>query len=101
MSPKKKPEGITDLLDHLNKQKINTWFDLGLFIDILKEKSSKAAFKGKSKAFDNYLQKGGIAFISFYFTIDGITVEVEKYAKTFKNIYPNIPIHYIAGEYQT
>ena len=97
MPPKKQTARINNILEQLQKQEINTWFDLGLFIDRLKEQPSNAAFKGKTRAFDNYLEKGGIAFISFYFTIDGITVEVEKYAKTFKNIYPNIPIHYIAG----
>jgi hypothetical protein len=96
----KKPQSvkIDNILGELRKQEINTWFDLGLFIDRLKEQPSKAAFKGNAKAFDSRLEKGGIAFITFYFTIDGITVETEKYAKTFKSIYPNIPIHYIAGE---
>lgn len=89
---------IDNILQELKKQEINTWFDLGLFIDRFKEKQSKAAFKENLSAFDDHLENGGIAFMTFYFTIDGITVETEKYAKTFKKIYPNIPIHYIAGE---
>jgi len=89
---------IDDALVELRKQKIHTWFDLGLFIDQFRERNSNAAFKKDFKAFGNHIEKGGIAFITFYFTIDGITVETEKYAKTFKKIYPNIPIHYIAGE---
>jgi hypothetical protein len=89
---------IDNILGELRKQEINTWFDLGLFIDQFKEQRSKAAFKGNAKAFDSHLEKGGVAFITFYFSIDGITIETEKYAKTFKSIYPNIPIHYIAGE---
>ncbi len=97
--PKKQHSAkINNILGELRKQEINTWFDLGLFIDRFKEQASKAAFKGNTKAFDGYLEKGGIAFITFYFSIDGITVETEKYAKTFKSIYPDIPIHYIAGE---
>jgi len=89
---------ITDILNDLKSEKINTWFDLGLFIDKFKEQNSKADFKGDATSFDNHIEKGGIAFLTFYFTIDGITVETEKYAKTFKTIYPNIPIHFIAGE---
>ena len=94
----KKSEKIKAVLKELNNEKINTWFDLGLFIDRFKEKDLTPAFKGDANSFNGYLEKGGVAFITFYFTIDGITVETEKYAKTFKNIYPKIPIHFIAGE---
>ena len=89
---------ITKVLSELKNEKINTWFDLGLFIDRFKEKNSKSAFKGDVPSFDAHIEKGGIAFLTFYFTIDGITVETEKYAKTFKKIYPNIPIHFVAGD---
>lgn len=95
---KTKTAKITKVLSELKNEKINTWFDLGLFIDKFKEKNSKSAFKGDVPAFDAHIEKGGIAFLTFYFTIDGITVETEKYAKTFKTIYPNIPIHFIAGD---
>ena len=89
---------ISEVLKELHKEEINTWFDLGLFLDRFKEKRTNAVFKGEKGEFDQYLKKGGIAFVTFYFTIDGITVETEKYAKTFKSIYPQIPIHFIAGE---
>ncbi len=89
---------ISKVLKGLKKEKINTWFDLGLFIDKFREEKLTSAFKGDANSFDFNLEKGGIAFVTFYFTIDGITVETEKYAKTFKNIYPNIPIHFIAGD---
>ena len=89
---------VNEVLKELNNEKINTWFDLGLFIDRFKEKKLKTAFNGSIDSFDSNLEKGGVAFVTFYFTIDGITVETEKYAKTFKNRYPNIPIHFIAGD---
>ena len=95
---KNKTGKITNILKVLNNEKINTWFDLGLFIDRFKEENSKSAFKGGTNSFDTHLENGGIAFLTFYFTVDGITVETEKYAKTFKKIYPNIPIHFVAGE---
>ena len=93
-----KKTAITNILKELHNEKIETWFDLGLFIDRFKEKKSKAGFHGDAKSFDASLTKGGMAFLTFYFTIDGITVETDKYAKTFKNIYPNIPIHFVAGD---
>ena len=89
---------IDNIINRLKNEKINTWFDLGLFIDKVKEQSTPLAFKGSTPSFDTHLEKGGIAFLTFYFTIDGITVETEKYAKIFKNIFPNIPIHFIAGD---
>ena len=89
---------IDDIVGELRKQEIKTWFDLGLFIDQVKERNSTAAFTDDFATFGDQIETGGIAFISFYFAIDGITVETEKYAKTFKKIYPGIPIHYIAGE---
>ena len=89
---------ITEVLNELHQEKINTWFDLGLFLDRFKERKKPTVFEGEKGDFDKYLKKGGVAFVTFYFTIDGITVETEKYAKTFKSIYPNIPIHFIAGE---
>ncbi len=91
-------EKISSLLKELHNEKIITWFDLGLFIDRFKERASKSAFKKDPSVFDNYLEKGGVAFLTFYFTIDGITVETEKYAKIFKSIYPDIPIHFVAGD---
>ena len=93
-----KDSKINNILNELHKEKINTWFDLGLFIDRLKEKKSPLLFDPGQKSFHDYLHSGGLAFITFYFTIDGITVETEKYAKTFQDIYPGIPMHYIAGE---
>ncbi|GAA4270065.1 phosphodiester glycosidase family protein [Hyunsoonleella aestuarii] len=95
---KKKTTKITNILNELKNEKINTWFDLGLFIDRFKERDSQSAFTGDAPLFDAHIEKGGIAFLTFYFTIDGITVETEKYAKTFKKIYPNIPIHFVAGD---
>lgn len=87
-----------NILKNLKNEKINTWFDLGLFIDKFKEQKKPLAFKGDAASFDKQVEKGGLAFLTFYFTIDGITVEAEKYAKIFKNIYPEIPIHFMAGD---
>lgn len=95
---KHKADKIQNILKKLKNEKINTWFDLGLFMDKFKEENLPPAFSGSKPAFDEHIETGGIAFLTFYYTIDGITVETEKYAKTFKNIYPNIPIHFVAGE---
>ena len=50
---------ISEVLDELYKEKINTWFDLGLFLDRFKEKKKQVAFNGEKEEFDRYLEKGG------------------------------------------
>ena len=42
---------------------------------------------------------GGVAFITFAFDIDGVSMEVAKYAQSFEAIVPGIPIHCIAGNF--
>ena len=81
----------------LRKEFINTWFDLGIFIDQLRSKPPKASFSGNLAQHKKLINDGGIGIVSFYFTVDGITVEASKYADAFQNIYPQTKIHYIAG----
>ncbi len=89
-----------DFKNYLDSQKINTWFDLGLFTDKFKEeKPNKYEVCEKDYShFRNKLSKKGLAFVSFYYSIDGVTIEVEKYVKIFKKLLNNIQIHYVAGK---
>ncbi len=94
---------VTWLLDTLRNEQINTWFDLGLFIDRFKEVKgwSSPAFEGSSyEDFKETLREGGIAFLTFHYMVDGITVEVEKYAELVSRNIPAIPVHYIAGNFR-
>jgi len=92
-----KTNNIKQILESLKSETINTWFDLGLFLDKFKDEVSNSNFSGSYSDYKTYLNRGGMAFISFHFTVDGITVELEKYSKIFKQKYPEIDIHYIAG----
>ncbi len=89
---------ISDLLKQLNSEKIGTWFDLGLFLDRLKDKKSQAGFSGDYYAFKEKIVKGGIGFLSFAYSIDGITIEVSKYTAAMRQLFPGVPIHLLAGE---
>ena len=40
---------ISKVLKELHQEKINTWFDLGLFLDRFKERKFKAAFDGDAE----------------------------------------------------
>ncbi len=89
---------LSSMLESLKNEKVNTWFDLGLLLDRIRENPPRANFPGSQKAFNKHIRKGGVGILSFYFTIDGITVEAAKYSRVLKNIFPKTKIHYIAGE---
>lgn len=42
---------------------------------------------------------GGVAFVTFAFDIDGVTMEVAKYARCFEEMMLGIPVHCIAGNF--
>ncbi|MFC2129245.1 phosphodiester glycosidase family protein [Bacteroidota bacterium] len=89
------------LLDILKKENIHTWFDLGLFIDKFKEdnEANELMFEGSLDELVKEQSHGGAAFITFHYMVDGVTVEVGKYAKLFQRNIPGISIHYIAGNF--
>ncbi|HHJ09328.1 MAG TPA: glycosyltransferase [Bacteroidetes bacterium] len=97
---KKKTAG--NILEWLNREPVETWFDLGLFIDRFREEriTSSTCFKGNYEAFAEYLKSGGIAFVTFSFSVDGVSIEIEKYASVFRRLFPGINIHYIAGHFR-
>ncbi len=93
-----KTSNAATMLKALKKEQINTWFDLGLFIDRIREKKPSVEFPGELDDFKHQIEKGGVGLISFFFTIDGITVEANKYTSVLKSIFPETKVHYIAGE---
>ena len=84
----------------LRAEKINTWFDLGLFLDRIREQRRSEVFETglPFERFKRRLRRGGLAFITYHFLVDGVTFEVKKYAEAARGIFKNIPIHYIAAE---
>ncbi|RMG29569.1 MAG: hypothetical protein D6732_17460, partial [Methanobacteriota archaeon] len=86
-------------MERLRAEAIHTWFDLGLFIDRFKENREVPAvsFSGAFEDFLRFIKEGGIAFVSFFYSVDGVSIECEKYANSFRAMFKNIPIHYISG----
>ncbi|MFA8433935.1 MAG: phosphodiester glycosidase family protein [Marinifilaceae bacterium] len=102
MMPILEKNDVLSMMTSLRREKINTWFDLGLFIDRMKENKPVPTFEfgGTFSEFKTHIREGGVAFITFYFSIDGVSIEVEKYAKTIRfNLGEDVPIHYIAGKF--
>ncbi|MEN8201734.1 MAG: phosphodiester glycosidase family protein [Bacteroidota bacterium] len=91
---------LDELLTLLENEKINTWFDLGLFIDRFKEDHDYPSirFDGSYEDFKEHVRKGGIGFLTFHYMVDGVTVEVDKYASLVRRNIPGVPVHYIAGK---
>lgn len=91
-----------EVLDLLRKEQINTWFELGLFIDRIREnrKNPPRQFDNDFQNFEYNISKG-IAFITFHFSIDGVTIEIGKYASIFKLKYPEAKVHYISGVFKS
>ena len=87
-----------ELLHYLESQNIQTWFDLGLFLDKFKKEHFDSAYYNSFEDYKYKIDNNAVAFLSFQFTIDGITVEIEKYTQIFKQLFPNTEIHCIAGE---
>ncbi len=91
---------IDKLLAFLHGELIETWFDLGIFLDRFKEEKAYPSIQrdGNYDDFKEELRTGGVAFLTFHYMVDGVTVEVDKYASLMRRNIPGIPIHYIAGE---
>ncbi len=89
---------IARLLEQLESEPIHTWFDLGLFIDRFRESRREPAtrFDGDSEAFRRHIA-AGVAFVTFSYSIDGVTMEVMKYAKAVRSLLGEVPIHLVAG----
>ena len=92
---------IKQMMKKINREKINTWFDLGLYIDRIKENKAlpTAEFKGTYSEFSKNMKSKAMAFVTFHYAVDGVTAEVDKYAKVFRKKLKGIRIHYIAGEF--
>lgn len=98
----KKYPDAESLLGALKKEKIRTWFDLGLFIDRFREEHEQQEWCAPERFedFAGRLQKGGIGFVTFHYMVDGVTVEIGKYASLAEKLFPGIPVHYIGGRFR-
>lgn len=91
---------VSEMLEQLRNQTIHTWFDLGIFIDQLRETKPLPSvnFHGSYEKRQEHISESAMGFITFMYSIDGVTIEVEKYIKVFKKKYPEMDIHCLAGQ---
>ncbi len=79
-----------ELNNLLAETQIGNWNDIDSFLEKISNISSKES--------ENPI-KSGIAFLTFDFGIDGVSIEIAKYAECFENLYKDIPVSVIAGDF--
>ena len=84
----------------LRSEQVLTWFDLGLFIDKVRDRPSQPKYKGSYQKFRDEINDGGIGFITFYYSIDGVTIEIDKYTQALRKSFPKASIHLLGGEFR-
>ncbi len=92
-----------ELIKKLIDEQIETWFDLGLFLDRIKQHRAPAPLKYK-KSFSEFkrkLQQGSLGFLTFQYAVDGVSIEIGKYSKVFKSIFPHTSQIYITGDFKS
>ncbi len=90
-------EKFNFLKDILRKHPAQNWLEISELLLLLKSKEKQICFRDV----ENCLSKG-IAFLTFDFGIDGVSIEISKYAKSLEQIYSasgESTIHLIAGDF--
>ena len=98
--PRPQPSRTDALLENLRAEGTLTWFDLGLLLDRLRDdrRVPSARAPADRRAFRHKLARG-VAFVTYEFAIDGVTMEVVKYATALARILPDPEIHFIGGHF--
>ena len=89
-----------EMLLALRAEKVDTWFDLGLLIDRVRENRDVPGPRvpGDLEAFKREVECG-ITFVNFYYSVDGVSMEIAKHARAFRDLLPQVRLHYVAGEF--
>ncbi len=93
---------IEEMMSALKSEKIETWFDLGFHIDRIREnRDISPTDTFNIDEFDKFKEQisRGIAFLTFNYSVDGVTFEIGKYAKALQRIIKDISIHFISGKF--
>jgi hypothetical protein len=88
------------MMDALRNQGIATWFDLGLMLDRLRDgrHTPSLNFDGDFDAFARHIGRG-VGLVTFHCSVDGVTVEIGKYAEALQRILPESQLHLITGRF--
>ncbi len=88
------------MIRKLDSVKPDNWNDIGRILSDIKQKSSFSESLNRTEFFKNINK--GFAFWTFDFGIDGVSIEISKYAQCLQEILSiekKIKVHFIAGDF--
>ncbi len=85
---------LRSILQHIE---VNDWRDISEILDLI-ELNLDPVPELSEKEFSSLLAAGA-AFVTYDFGIDGVSIEIFKYAECLEQISPGIPLHFIAGDF--
>ncbi|MCP5060411.1 MAG: glycosyltransferase [bacterium] len=90
------------LLERLRAENIETWFDLGLMLDRLRDERAVPSASAPA-GFSDFRRKlaRGVAFVTYYCAVDGVTMEIAKYAEAMRSLLPDPRIHFVGAQFGT
>jgi glycosyltransferase involved in cell wall biosynthesis len=77
--------------------KVNDWQDISEILSTLE--NTQLPYGKLSESEFNELISKGAAFVTYDFGIDGVSIEIFKYADCLEHMFPQIPLHFIAGDF--
>ena len=88
------------MIDALRDERITTWFDLGLMLDRLRDGRDTPSlnFDDDFDAFARHISRG-VGLVTFHCSVDGVTVEIAKYAEAMRHVLPEPQLHMITGRF--
>jgi glycosyltransferase involved in cell wall biosynthesis len=89
-------QDIQDTMRSLDKVRITNWVDISQLLDRLVEAKSHRVVSGERDYREAFA--GGLAFITFGYGIDGVSVEISKYAKCLESILSSSPTPQVRAE---
>ena len=87
-------------MDALRSEGITTWFDLGLMLDRLRDGRDTPGliFDDNFDAFTRHICHG-VGLVTFHCSVDGVTVEIAKYAEAMRRVLSEPQLHMITGHF--
>jgi hypothetical protein len=88
------------MMDALRNEGITTWFDLGLMLDRLRDGrgTPSLSFDDDFDTFARHISLG-VGLVTFHCSVDGVTVEIGKYAEAMRRVLPEPQLHMITGRF--
>ena len=89
-----------DLLDLLGDERVSSWEDISRKVNKIKTRQHRP-LPASREAYLKIISQG-TAFLTFDFGIDGVSIEITKYARALETLYQpyaDAGLHFIAGDF--